>query len=130
MSITSKAELTGMQAVSEAVGTTLLKMREYARPGMSTMELDTFGATILKEYGARSAPKITYGFPGWTCISVNTEIAHGIPSLKTILKDGDLVNIDVSAELNGYWADNGGSFVLGEDLHHHKPLVEASRQIL
>jgi methionyl aminopeptidase len=76
-----------------------------------------------------SAPKLTYGFPGYTCISVNEEAAHGIPSADKILKEGDLVNIDVSAELNGYWADNGGSFVLGEDIHGHGRLVEASKEI-
>ncbi|AHM59963.1 methionine aminopeptidase [Flammeovirgaceae bacterium 311] len=130
MSITSDAELQAMMKISEVVGLTLKKMREHAAPGMSTKELDAYGGKILKELGANSAPKLTYGFPGWTCISLNNEIAHGIPSHKNILKEGDLVNIDVSAELNGYWADNGGSFVLGEDLNKHKPLVDASKQIL
>ena len=69
---------------------------------------------MLAQMGAGSAPLLTYGFPGHTCISINEEIAHGIPSADKILKEGDLVNIDVSAELNGYWADNGGSFVLGK----------------
>ncbi len=130
MSIASEAELAGMKKVSEAVGTTLKKMREHARPGMSTLELDEFGAGILEEYGAKSAPKLTYGFPGWTCISVNNEVAHGIPSASKILKAGDLINIDVSAELDGYWGDNGGSFVLGDDSNHHQPLVDASKEIL
>ena len=130
MSITSKAELSGMQRVSEVVGTTLRKMREHATPGMSTSELDNYGREILMQAGARSAPKVTYGFPGWTCISLNQEVAHGIPSEKKLLKEGDLVNIDVSAELDGYWADNGGSFVLGKDVHRHKPLVDASTRIL
>src|SRR5690606_4339331 len=65
-----------------------------------------------------------------TCISVNNEFCHGIPSDKRILKEGDLINIDVSAELNGFWADNGGSFVLGADVHQHQPLVDASKTIL
>ncbi|WBA43109.1 type I methionyl aminopeptidase [Hymenobacter canadensis] len=130
MSITSQEDLTGLQRISEAVGTTLKQMREYARPGMTTKELDEYGGSILAALGAKSAPRLTYGFPGWTCISVNNEVAHGIPSGRRILQPGDLVNIDVSAELGGYWADNGGSFVLGVDIHHHQPLVDASRQIL
>ncbi|MEZ5057954.1 MAG: type I methionyl aminopeptidase [Saprospiraceae bacterium] len=73
---------------------------------------------------------LSYDFPGWTCISVNHQIAHGIPNAQTILKEGDLVNIDVSAELNGYFADNGGSFVLGADSNNFSPLVEASKKIL
>jgi methionyl aminopeptidase len=130
MSISSQADLAGLQRISAAVGTTLKHMRAYARPGMTTKELDDYGGQLLAAWGAKSAPRLTYGFPGWTCISVNNEVAHGVPSARKVLQAGDLVNIDVSAELGGYWADNGGSFVLGADLYHHQPLVDASRHIL
>lgn len=130
MSITNEAELTGMQKASEAVARTLKEMCDYAKPGMTTKELDNYGAKILADFGARSAPYLTYGFPGYTCISVNNEFCHGIPSDRRILKEGDLINIDVSAELNGFWSDNGNSFVLGEDIHHHQQLIDASKQIL
>lgn len=130
MSISKESELEGMKRVSEVVATTLRLMREHAKVGMSTKELDNFGGEILKSHGAKSAPYETYGFPGYSCISVNEEAAHGIPSDQKILKEGDLVNIDVSAELDGFWADNGGSFVLGKDIHNHQPLVDASRDIL
>lgn len=130
MSITTESELLGMQKVSDAVAYTLKEMREFARPGISTKTLDEYGGTILRDLGARSAPFQTYGFPGWTCISVNNEFCHGIPSATNILKEGDLINIDVSAELDGYWSDNGGSFVIGNDLHQHQNLVNASREIL
>jgi len=130
MSITKESELTGMQQISQIVGLTLKEMRNYARPGLSAKQLDDFGGKILQDLGAKSAPKLTYNFPGWTCISINQEIAHGIPSEQKILQEGDLVNIDVSAEFNGFWADNGGSFVLGEDLYQHQPLVDASKRIL
>lgn len=130
MSITNEAELEGMKKVSEAVALTLKEMRAYAQPGMSTKQLDNYGGQILNDLGAKSAPFLTYGFPGWTCISVNNEFCHGIPSNKTILQEGDLVNIDVSAELDGFWSDNGGSFVLGPDLHRHEQLVQASKDIL
>jgi methionyl aminopeptidase len=130
MSITKEFELIGMQKASEAVAYTLKEMTKFAQPGMTTKELDEFGAKILTEFGAKSAPKLTYGFPGHNCISVNNEFCHGIPSDKRILNEGDLINIDVSAELNGFWADNGGSFVLGEDIHKHHELVNASKIIL
>jgi len=130
MSISTESERIGMQQASDAVAITLKKMREYARPGISTKELDEYGGKLLTDLGAHSAPKLTYDFPGYTCISVNEEAAHGVPSADKILKEGDLVNIDVSAELNGYWADNGGSFVLGEDIHGHGKLIEASKEIL
>ena len=130
MSISSAAELEGIQKISNAVATTLKQMREYAKPGMSAKELDEFGGKLLNELGAKSAPKLTYGFPGWTCICVNHEVAHGIPSAEKIFKNGDLINIDVSAELNGFWSDNGGSFILGEDFNNHQKLVNASKNIL
>lgn len=130
MSITTEAEMAGMKLISEAVALTLKAMREYCKPGISTKEVDEFGGKMLHEMGARSAPKLTYGFPGWTCISVNNEVAHGIPTDDKILSEGDLINIDVSAEMGGFWSDNGGSFVLGEDIHNHLQLVNASKAIL
>ena len=130
MSITNEAELAGMKKASEAVALTLKEMTRYAAPGMTTKQLDEYGAEVLNSLGAKSAPYLTYGFPGWTCISVNNEFCHGIPSHKTVLKEGDLINIDVSAELDGFWSDNGGSFVIGEDIHQHGKLVDASKAIL
>lgn len=130
MSITSERDLSRMKEISTIVAVTLKKMREYARIGMSTKELDNYGAKLLRSFGARSAPKLAYNFPGHTCISVNHVAAHGIPSKKITLADGDLVNIDVSAEKNGYWSDNGGSFVLGNDIHKHQELVDASKLVL
>lgn len=130
MSISNPAELTGMQKVSEAVACTLKEMTLYAKPGISTKQLDEYGAKILADFGAKSAPLLTYNFPGCACISINNEFCHGIPSDQRILQEGDLVNIDVSAELDGFWADNGNSFVLGEDIHQHQKLVETSKYIL
>ncbi len=130
MSITKETELIGMKKASKAVAYTLKEMRNYAKPGMTTKQVDNFGAKILSALGAKSAPYLTYRFPGCTCISVNNEFCHGIPSDNRILKEGDLVNIDVSAELNGFWSDNGASFVLGEDINQHQNLIDASKQIL
>lgn len=129
MSITNESELVGMKRASEAVALTLKEMRNFAKPGMTTKQLDNFGGQILNGFGAKSAPYVTYKFPGWTCISVNNEFCHGIPSDKRILKEGDLINIDVSAELDGFWSDNGGSFVLGIDINQHQKLIDASKLI-
>lgn len=130
MSITTEAELTGMKRISKVVATTLKEMRDFSKPGMTTKELDDFGGKVLKDFGANSAPALSYGFPGWTCISLNNEIAHGIPSEKKIIREGDLINVDVSAELDGFWSDNGGSYVCGEDLNNHQELVATSKRIL
>ncbi|SIT02570.1 type I methionyl aminopeptidase [Belliella pelovolcani] len=130
MSITKESELIGMQQVSEVVAYTLKEMKNYAKPGMSTKQLDDFGGKILNDFGANSAPNKTYQFPGWTCISIDQEFCHGIPSPNKILKEGQLINIDVSAELHGFWSDNGCSFVLGEDKFGYQTLVDASKEVL
>lgn len=130
MLINGEEDLRGMQKASEAVAYTLKEMTQYAKVGMSTKELDDYGAGILADMGANSAPFLTYKFPGYTCISVNKEFCHGIPSSNRILQEGDLINVDVSAELGGYWSDNGASFIIGEDIHGHQKLVDASKAIL
>jgi methionyl aminopeptidase len=129
MIIQTDTELKGIRQISDIVAITLKKMKEYARTGMTTNELDKFGADILKSFGANSAPFATYKFPGWTCISINNEMAHGIPSNR-VIKEGDLVNIDVSAEFNGFYADNGASFVLGEDINNKQALIDTSIEAL
>jgi methionyl aminopeptidase len=82
--------------------------------GATTGELDAVGREVFRRHGARSAPRVTYRFPGSTCIGINDEAAHGIPSLTRQLRDGDLVNLDVSAELDGYFSDTGISVAVGE----------------
>jgi methionyl aminopeptidase len=96
---------------------------------MTTLELDNIGRAYLEKFNAKSAPKYTYNFPGTTCISINEDVAHGIPGTK-ILNDGDLINIDVSAELDGYFADTGGSFVLGKSNEVQKKVMKATREAL
>lgn len=130
MSIKTEEELAGIRRINEIVGIVLKEMKAYAKIGMSTKELDDYGKQLLEKHGAKSAPKKDYNFPGYTCISINHEACHGIPKANRILKEGDLVNIDVSAELDGYYGDNGSSFILGEDHQQLQPLVDASLEIL
>ncbi|CAM4479392.1 type I methionyl aminopeptidase [Paenibacillus typhae] len=104
-------DLQGLQAAGKVVGHTIAEMRKQVVPGMTTAELDGIGAALLERFGAKSAPQVTYDFPGSTCISINDEVAHGIPGPR-VIQPGDLINIDVSAVLNGYYADAGVSFQL------------------
>ncbi len=117
MNARTRDDVEGMRKAGRAVKTAFDAMREAAKPGMSTAELDRIGERSLTTSGARSAPKLFYDFPGATCISVNEEAAHGIPGSR-ILQAGDLINIDVSAELDGYVADMGESFVLQPGEQH------------
>lgn len=130
MIIKTDAELEGMKAASHVVARVLKKMKDYVEIGMTTKEIDDYGGKLLAEMGGKSAPFVEYKFPGFTCISVNNEACHGVPSTKKVLKNGDLINIDVSANVDGYYGDNGCSFVLGEDVQNLQPLVDASHEIL
>ena len=109
MTITNQDELDGLKEVGRVVANAMQSMAKALEPGMTTKELDEIGRAHLEREGAVSAPEVTYGFPGATCISVNEEVAHGIPGDR-ILTAGDLVNIDVSACKNGYFADTGATF--------------------
>ncbi|WP_102106951.1 type I methionyl aminopeptidase [Oceaniglobus roseus] len=111
MTITNEDELEGVKAIGRIVANTLRDMAAALEPGMTTAELDRIGRLQLEREGAVSAPESAYGFPGATCISVNEEIAHGIPGAR-VIAPGDLVNIDVSASKDGYFADTGASFIV------------------
>jgi methionyl aminopeptidase len=111
MTIGTQDDLEGLKRVGRVVSMVLRNMLDAIEPGMTTRELDALGAKLLESHGARSAPEITYSFPGATCISVNEEAAHGIPGARRI-QPGDVVNVDVSAEMNGYFADTGGTRVV------------------
>jgi methionyl aminopeptidase len=130
MTITSQADIDGLLRVGAAVAEARDMMGQHAAPGVSTGELDEIGRVILAKHGARSAPQLAYGFPGVTCISVNDALAHGIPSHECVLADGDLVNIDVSAELDGYWADTGASFAVGTVSARAGALLRATQEAL
>ena len=112
MTITQDDQLQGLKHIGRIVANALQAMGRAMEAGMTTAELDKIGAAYLEREGAVSAPQSTYGFPGATCISVNEEIAHGIPGTR-ILKAGDLVNIDVSASKGGYFGDTGATLRLG-----------------
>ena len=111
MVVSNDTELQALKEIGRICATTLNRMAAAMEPGMTTRELDRIGRKLLEDAGAQSAPETCYQFPGATCISVNEEVAHGIPG-ERVLKAGDLVNIDVSAVKDGYFSDTGASFVI------------------
>lgn len=129
MTIESQSDVEGLQRVGRVVARTLHEMLALIEPGMTTRELDDMGARMLAQAGARSAPQLTYGFPGATCISINEEAAHGVPGDR-VINAGDIVNIDVSAEMDGYFADTGGTRVVPPESTLKTRLCHASRTAL
>lgn len=130
MTVETEKELEGLKAIGQIVGMTIQYMAEHMQPGMTTAELDAIGAAFLAQHGARSAPILAYNFPGHTCISINDEAAHGVPNADRVIQPGDLVNIDVSAEKDGYWADSGSSFAIPPHDTKKQKLLRAARRAL
>lgn len=111
MVVRNNKDLEGLLRIGQICGQALQHMLAHVQPGLTTRELDQIGADFLKKHNAQSAPITAYKFPGWTCISVNEEIAHGIPGDRKIMA-GDIVNVDVSALLEGYWGDTGATMLV------------------
>jgi methionyl aminopeptidase len=129
MSIENEQDIIALMRIGRIVGLTLQHMGTAVQPGMTTAELDDIGAAFMAQHGARSAPMLAYKFPGHTCISINDEAAHGVPGNR-VIQPGDLVNIDVSAELDGYFADTGGSFPVPPVTSEKQRLLETARKAL
>lgn len=129
MTIESQSDIVALQRVGRIVSFVLHEMLDSIEPGMTTGELDAIGEKLLSKFGARSAPRLAYGFPGSTCISVNEQAAHGIPGSR-VINAGDLVNVDVSAELDGYFADNGGTAIVPPTTPLKTKLCHATRSAL
>jgi methionyl aminopeptidase len=127
MTIDKQEDLEGLIRAAQVVVEAREEMAQSVKPGITTGELDAIGRDVFRRHGAHSAPRVTYRFPGSTCISVNDEAAHGIPSLKRQLRSGDLVNLDVSAELEGYFSDTGVSMAVGTVSTEAARLLEATR---
>jgi methionyl aminopeptidase len=129
MSIDSASDVQGLLRIGKIVALTIQTMRDALQPGMTTAHLDSIGERFLRDNGARSAPQLAYKFPGATCISVNDEVAHGIPGDR-VIQPGDVVNIDVSAELDGYFADSGVTVPVPPVRPETERLLECTRKAL
>ncbi|MGE4427468.1 MAG: type I methionyl aminopeptidase [Solirubrobacteraceae bacterium] len=129
MIVRTPEELEGLQRAGALVAETIRRMREAVRPGVTTGELDLIAARTFHEYGARSAPIETYGFQGSTCISVNEQVVHGIPGGRR-LRDGDLVTLDVTPELDGWFADAAVTVPVGAISDEARSLLDAADRCL
>ena len=126
MTITTPEEYEGMREAGRLVAQVLREMLGSVESGMTTADLDTIGADAIRHRGGESAPKVTYGFPGATCISINEEMAHGIPG-ERVIQRGDVVNIDVSAKLDGFYSDCAATTMIEEGEEQVRRLIHAAR---
>lgn len=122
----TEKDFEGLKKIGRIVAEIRDAMKEATVPGITTKELDEIGGKLFKEKGAVSAPIDQYDFPGYTCISVEHEVAHGIPGSR-VIKDGDIVNIDVSGSCDGYFADTGVSFVAGTPNERKQKICDAAQ---
>jgi methionyl aminopeptidase len=129
MSVDSPDELRALQAAGRVVAETIRAMRRAVRAGVTTAELDAVAGREFARAGARSGPQLDYGFPGVTCISVNDEAVHGIPGRRR-LRRGDLVKLDVTAELDGFYADACRTVIVGDARPRAQRLVRTAEQAL
>jgi methionyl aminopeptidase len=129
MTAESAIDIERLKSIGRICAETLRKMMNATRAGMTTRELDEIGRALLEAEGARSAPEITYNYPAATCISVSPVIAHGIPD-EHVLREGELIHIDVSAELDGYYADTGASLVVSRRDRSLDKLLDATKATL
>jgi len=129
MTADSQKDIEYLKAIGRICAETLRKMMNSTRAGMTTRELDEIGRALLEAEGARSAPQVTYNYPAATCISVSPVIAHGIPD-EHVLREGELIHIDVSAELDGYYADTGASMVVSKSNRRLEKLLDATKTTL
>jgi methionyl aminopeptidase len=129
MTAESAIDIKNLKAIGRICAQTLRKMMSATRAGMTTRELDEIGRALLEAEGARSAPQVAYNFPGATCISISPVIAHGIPG-GHVLREGELIHIDVSAELDGYYADTGASMVVSKRDRTLEKLLDATQATL
>jgi len=127
--VKTKEELEVMRRAGRIVGKLLKLMEKEARPGISTKRLDELAESFIRSEGAEPAFKGYYGYPATICTSVNEEVVHGIPSSR-ILKEGDIIGIDVGAKLDGYYSDAARTFPIGEVDSNGRRLIEVTREAL
>lgn len=129
MSVDTPQQLKGLRRAGRVVALALQVLKDAVAPGVSTGELDRIAADVFASHGARSGPILTYGYPGSICISVDEQVVHGVPG-ERVLEPGELVSLDVAAEVDGYHADAAVTVPVGAVDERRRKLVEATRAAL
>ena len=128
--IKNEEQIEGIRQAAEVNNGLLDYIEENIKAGMTTQDIDDMTNVYLKEHNAISADLNYEGYPKSICTSVNDEVCHGIPSKKTILKDGDIINVDATTIVGNYCADASRMFYIGNVKDNAKKLVEATKECL
>ena len=126
----SPGEIEAMKAAGQLSAEVLRKVGELVKPGVSTLELDEFAETYIREHGGIPAFKGYGGFPGTICASVNEQIVHGIPSKKVVLRDGDILSVDTGATVDGWVGDNAWTFAVGKISEQKRKLLKVTEECM
>ena len=128
--VKTEEEIELLRESNQLVGMTLGEMAKHIRPGISTLELDRIAEEFIRSHGALPAFKGYEGFPNALCISINDVVVHGIPSAKSILKEGDVVSIDCGTLKNGFYGDSAYTFEVGEVADEIRKLLRVTKESL
>lgn len=126
--IKSGQEIELMRRAGKVCGDILKELRDIIKPGISTMEIDRFVEKTVKANGMKASEKGYCGYPASVCVSINEEVVHGIPSKKRILREGDIVSVDLVVEYKGYMADAARTYAVGEISPEARHLIETAEK--
>ena len=125
----SEREIGYMREAGRVVAGALAEVAKMVRPGVTTAEIDQVAEEYILSKGARPAFKGLYGFPATVCASINEQVVHGIPGLKK-LENGDIISIDVGAEINGFFGDAAQTFPVGEITPELQKIIDVTKEAL
>ena len=117
-----------MREPGKVTGKILRELEDFIKPGISTMDIDKFVEDTIRAHGMIPAFKGYGGFPGSACVSVNEEVVHGIPSKKRILREGDIVSVDIGCIYKGYNSDAARTYGVGKISEEAQRLIDAARE--
>jgi methionyl aminopeptidase len=126
--IKSQQEIEIMREPGKVTGKILKELEDFIKPGISTMDIDKFVEDTIRAHGMIPAFKGYGGFPGSACVSVNEEVVHGIPSKKRILREGDIVSVDIGCIYKGYNSDACRTYGVGKISEEAQRLIDAARE--
>lgn len=130
LEILNEKELVGMKAACKLAAKMLSHVGKMVKPGISTQDIDDEVVKFAKKHGAKNGPLGYHGFPKSVCTSINEVVCHGIPDKKRSLKDNDIINIDVSPVLDGFFGDTSKMFFVGTPSDEAKKLVQVTKECM